>query len=209
MKAARLRLRADRRPRVVVVTGGTRGLGRALARAFGATGDTVWSVARSSPPRPLAGCRFVRADVTRAAELAAAAAQIRAQAGRIDVWINNAGGGAPVPFIGGDPAAWQAVFDLNFSGTVNGCRAALGVLRAPRGCIINVASLAGLMAPAGHSAYTAAKAAVIALTQSLAVEYAAAGIRLNAVAPGPLDSPGFRATPRARNDPHAQIGASR
>ena len=82
---------------------------------------------------------------------------------------------------------------MNFWGTVHGTRAALGALRRPGGVVINVASIAGLMAPRGHSAYATAKAAVIALTRANAVEFAAVGIRINAIAPGPLDTEGFRA----------------
>jgi len=115
-----------------------------------------------------------------------------------------------VPFLADDNAAWEAVFSTNFWGTVHGCRAALSALRRPGGAIINVASLAGVMAPRGYSAYSTAKAAIIALTRSLAVEYASAGVRVNAIAPGPIDTPGFRAqggdpAARARTIPTGQL----
>ena len=98
-----------------------------------------------------------------------------------------------MPFHDGDNALWDEMFAVNFWGTVHGMRAALGALRRPGGTIINIASLAGFMAPRGHSAYATAKAAVIALTRANAVEFAADGIRVNAIAPGPLDTEGFRA----------------
>jgi NAD(P)-dependent dehydrogenase (short-subunit alcohol dehydrogenase family) len=132
-------------------------------------------------------------DVRSRAQLDRAVAAICTGAPHIDVWINNAGFGKPVPFHDGDNALWDEIFAVNFWGTVHGTRAALAALRRPGGSIINIASLAGLMAPRGHSAYATAKAAVIALTRANAVEFAAAGIRVNAIAPGPLDTEGFRA----------------
>lgn len=183
------RLRPHRR--VVVITGGSRGLGRVLARAYAETEAAVWCLSRSG--RAPRGCEGLNVDVCDPVQLAAAAGRIRAAVGPVDLWINNAGGGSPVPFATPDFAKWEAIFALNFMGTVHGCRAALPVLRRPGAVVINMASLAGLMAPAGHSAYAAAKAAVLALTRALAVEYAAAGIRFNAVAPGPLRSAAFPA----------------
>jgi NAD(P)-dependent dehydrogenase (short-subunit alcohol dehydrogenase family) len=192
-RPARARIR-NAAPRVVVITGGTRGLGRVLATSFVTAGDSVWCLSRGRSGGPPEGAHWLRADVRNAAVLHAAAARIRERAGPIDVWINNAGGGVPVPFDHRHRRSWQAVFDLNFHGTVNGCRAALRHVRQNRAALINIASLAGLMAPAGHSAYTSAKAAVIALTKSLAVEFAESGVRCNAIVSGPIDTPGFRST---------------
>lgn len=182
--------------RTVVVTGGTRGLGREIVRAFAGRGDRVWSVARTAPDAAESAGPPVQhrvADVRRRDELDAIVAEIRTGGAAIDVWINNAGFGRPVPFHDADNAQWAEMFDVNFWGTVHGTRAALGGLRRPGGAIINIASVAGLMAPRGHSAYATAKAAVIALTRANAVEYAAEGVRVNAIAPGPLDTEGFRA----------------
>lgn len=182
-------------PRHVVITGGTKGLGQAAVAAFLARGDIVWSLSRTVPRGAAAEprLRHLAADVRDRAQLDAAVATIRREAGAIGVWINNAGFGKPVPFHDGDNALWDDMFAVNFWGTVHGTRAALGALARPGGVIINIASVAGFMAPRGHSAYATAKAAVIALTRANAVEFAADGIRVNAIAPGPLDTEGFRA----------------
>ncbi len=181
--------------RTIVITGGTKGLGRATADAFLARGDRVWVLSRTvpaaAPSHP--NLRCLSADVRSREQLDTAVATIRGEVPHIDVWINNAGFGKPVPFLDADNALWDDVFAVNFWGTVHGTRSAIGALRRPGGVIINIASLAGIMAPRGHSAYATAKAAVIALTRANAVEFAAEGIRVNAVAPGPLDTEGFRA----------------
>ena len=190
-----------REPRNIVVTGGSRGLGHTIAEAFLARGERVWVISRhgaeagaSADPR----LQYLIADVRSREQLDAAVVEIRAAASHLDVWVNNAGFGQPVPFHDADNALWEEMFAVNFWGTVHGTRAALGALRRPGGVIINIASLAGLMAPRGHSAYATAKAAVIALTRANAVEFASLGIRVNAIAPGPLDTEGFR---RAGGDP--------
>lgn len=181
--------------RTIVITGGTQGLGRAAAGAFLARGDSVWSLSRTPSLEPDANSRLRRlaVDVRDRAQLDTAVATIRGESDQIDVWINNAGFGKPVPFHDADNALWAEMFAVNFWGTVHGTRAALSALSRPGGSIINIASVAGLMAPKGHSAYATAKAAVIALTRANAVEFASIGIRVNAIAPGPLDTDGFRA----------------
>ena len=182
-------------PRTIVITGGTKGLGRAIADAFLARGDRVWILSRTAPSGGAGDPRLKHrvADVRHREQLDGAVRAIQAESPLIDVWINNAGFGKPVPFHDGDNALWDDMLAVNFWGTVHGTRAALGALRRPGGSVINIASLAGLMAPRGHSAYATAKAAVIALTRANAVEFADAGLRFNAIAPGPLDTEGFRA----------------
>jgi 3-oxoacyl-[acyl-carrier protein] reductase len=199
-------------PRTIIVTGGTKGLGHATAEAFLALGDKVWVLSRNAPTGlpSHSRLRHLVADVRSRAQLDAAVATIRLQTDAIDVWINNAGFGKPVPFHDGDNALWDDMFAVNFWGVVHGTRAALGALRRPGGSVINIASLAGIMAPRGHSAYATAKAAVIALTRANAVEFADVGIRVNAIASGPLDTEGFRASggdpeKRARTIPTRQM----
>jgi 2-hydroxycyclohexanecarboxyl-CoA dehydrogenase len=180
--------------RTVVVTGGTRGVGAVIAREFLSQGDRVAVLARN-PPSEETGDEdhaYFQADVTSAAEMRDARDQVVARWGTLDVWINNAGYGRVVPFVDGDAGEWARMIDVNFWGVVHGSRAAIEAMRQGGGAIINIASLAGFMAPRQHSAYAVSKAAVIALTRSLAVEFAEQRIRVNAVAPGPLDTEGFR-----------------
>ncbi len=181
--------------RSVVITGGTRGLGAVIASRFLAAGDRVATIARQPPPPADRLSLSLVADVTRVEELRGARDEVIRHWGRIDLWINNAGYGRIVPFVDGDESEWARMIDVNFWGVVHGCRLAIESMQnvAEGGSIINIASLAGMMAPRQHSAYAVSKAAVIALTRSLAVEFAEAGVRVNAIAPGPLDTEGFRA----------------
>src|SRR5262245_43983896 len=101
-------------PRVIVVTGGTKGLGRTIAEAFLAKGDFVWVLARHAPagssPNVLPRQRHIAVDVRSREQLDAAVVSIRAESGQIDVWINNAGFGKLVPFHDVDNALWEEMF---------------------------------------------------------------------------------------------------
>jgi NAD(P)-dependent dehydrogenase (short-subunit alcohol dehydrogenase family) len=185
----------DGNNKTIVITGGSRGFGKVLVQAFLKENWRVAVLGR----HPLSGrpavprCLFIKADVTQARTVKAAADRVMRKWGRIDVWINNAGGGKMVPFLSSRESDWLDVFNVNFGGVLNGCRAAIGAMLACRteGVVINIASLAGLHACPQHSAYSTAKAAVIALTRSLAVEYARRKKRINAIAPGPMETEGF------------------
>ena len=181
--------------RIVVVTGGSKGIGSAISNAFIRKGDIVWSITRTLPEadQKCSGLRYLSADVRDRSSMDLAVDEIKQKSGTIDVWINNAGFGKPVGFHDEDNALWEAIFDVNFWGTVHGTRAALSALTRPGGNIINIASTAGMMAPDRHSAYSVSKAAIIALTRANAVEFSKTGIRVNAIAPGPVDTEGFRA----------------
>lgn len=181
--------------RAALVTGASRGIGRAIAEAFAAHGADVALSGRDTSALgevraavEALGRRAVvlPADVTDAEAVRAMVADAIAGLGALDVVVNNAGGNTfQAPFTELRPAGWDKGLRLNLDSVVEVCRAvAPHLLERGRGSVINVASVAGLVAAPGMAHYGTAKAAVIALTRTLAVEWAGAGVRCNALVPG-------------------------
>ena len=171
--------------RVVVVTGGARGIGEAIVRLVVAEGGRAVVPDVIDPAEPVASTRYLRCDITDREAVAAAHASIEAEEGRLDVLVNNAGiqRVALTDLI--DPDDWDEVIRVNLIGAFNWCRLALRTMKQQRsGAIVNVGSVAGLVALPGRGPYSAAKAGLMALTRTMAVEVAELGIRVNAVAPG-------------------------
>ncbi|ARP85317.1 SDR family NAD(P)-dependent oxidoreductase [Bordetella genomosp. 9] len=168
--------------RVAVVTGGANGIGAEIARQLRAHGATVavWDL-RPGEAAPYA----LAVDVTDRASVAAACAQTLTRLGGIHMLINSAGYAGPtLPVDEYDPAAWDAIVQVNLTGTFNVCRAVVPHMRKTgKGRIVNIASLAGKEGTPNAAAYSAAKAGVLALTKSLGKELALTDIRVNAVAP--------------------------
>ena len=178
--------------RTVVVTGGGTGIGRAMALGFAAQGATVYVCGRRADRlREVAGfggasVRAVTADVTFPDQLEELAETARAETGRLDVWINNAGIIERGVLPEADAEHLERLLRVNVTGTFNGCRVALKrMLRQGRGVILNVSSYLSQHAGSSASipAYTATKGAVSALTRSLAVRHGPDGIRVNAICP--------------------------
>jgi len=174
------------RPRGAVVTGAAGDLGRAIAASFLADGYHVFGadVARIEP-RP--GLVPVALDVTERDAVFALAERAAAETA-LWAWINAAGIVAIAPVEEADPETWARIIAVNLGGTFHGCAAALSVLKASGGRIVNVGSLSGQVGGVGpHPAYGASKAGVHALTKSYALAGARYGVTCNAVAPSVLE----------------------
>jgi NAD(P)-dependent dehydrogenase (short-subunit alcohol dehydrogenase family) len=180
--------------RHALVTGGSRGIGRAVAAALSQAGATVTVLGRDQATLAEAVAQgdaagFVVADVTDAAAVGGGISQAVAQRGAVDILVANAGGAESAPFAKAGPEQFRRMFELNVMGSVHAIRAVLDGMVARRyGRIVAVASLAGLKGYAYVSAYCAAKHAVVGLVRALASETATTGVTVNAVCPGYTDT---------------------
>jgi NAD(P)-dependent dehydrogenase (short-subunit alcohol dehydrogenase family) len=175
--------------RVVLVTGGTKGIGREIAQAFLTEGCEVVVCARNAPATlPAAGGReasFLACDVREAEALKALLAQVVQAHGRLDVLVNNAGGAPMASAATASPRFHEGVLRLNLMGPLHAAQAANAQMQqqAEGGVIVFIGSVSGLRPSPGTAAYGAAKAAVVSLVSSLAVEWAPK-VRVVAVSPG-------------------------
>jgi NAD(P)-dependent dehydrogenase (short-subunit alcohol dehydrogenase family) len=175
---------------VAVVTGGTRGIGRAIALRLAAEGFHVVAAARTLPSAaPHPGIEAAACDVADAAQVRGLFAGLAERFGQIDVLVNNAGlaGANPLDAEAGDEL-WHAILGTNLTGTYHCCKAALPLLPDGRGRIVNIASVLGLRGVPDQTAYCAAKHGVVGLTRALAMLLAPRGITVNAICPGWADT---------------------
>ena len=186
--------------RIALVTGGASGIGAATARRLAAEGARV-AVADLDEPgaREVAGeidGVAIRMDVADTASARAGAAAAEEALGPLDVLVNNAGTDRFAFFVHTDEALWDLVLGVNLRGAMAVTHAVLGGMqRRGSGAIVNVASEAGRVGSQGSAVYSAAKAGVIGFTRALARESSRFGVRVNAVAPGPIDTPLLTAAP--------------
>jgi NAD(P)-dependent dehydrogenase (short-subunit alcohol dehydrogenase family) len=172
--------------KIAVVTGATRGIGRAIAERLRREDFRVIGVARGAPDG--AEADFARCDVTSAEAVNALFVKIKQDHGRVDALINNAGiAGANA--LDGDDDLWHAIVGSNLHGTYHCCKAALPLLPDGTGRIVNMASVLGLRGVPDQTAYCAAKHAVVGFTRALALAVAPRGITVNALCPGWVDTP--------------------
>src|ERR1700730_16762142 len=172
----------------VIVTGGARGIGRAIATQFVRSGAEVWIW--DIHPVELDGAQSLSVDVTKPDQIERALAPIVSQSRRIDILVNNAGYlGSYRPFDELDASECQQIVQVNLIGVFEVTRQILPLMRrAGRGRIVNMGSLAGKEGLPNLAAYSAATAAVIAFTKALAKELADTAIRVNCIAPGPIST---------------------
>jgi NAD(P)-dependent dehydrogenase (short-subunit alcohol dehydrogenase family) len=195
------------RSKVVAITGAAGGIGRALCKYFGDEGAKIGAVDRNPAVRDLAAALAKEgiavdakvADVGVPAEVARAFEQLSARLGSVDLLVNNAGFSNHPTLAQTDPSAWCNDINGNLNGAYNCAYAVLPDMREKHaGVIINISSVNALAA-LGDPAYSAAKAGMISLTRSLALEYGRYGVRVNAVLPGTVRTPIW--TERTKKDP--------
>ncbi len=193
--------------RVVLVTGGNRGIGLTCALAFAAQGDRVAVTCRGDAPADVtgAGILAVRCDITDAEQVDAAFAEIEAALGPVEVLVANAGitrDGLVLRMTDDD---FTAVIDTNLTGSFRAARRAVkGMMRARWGRIILISSIAGRIGQTGQANYAASKAGLVGLGRSLAKEFASRNVTVNVVAPGPIVTDMLAALPEDQRDAYAE-----
>ena len=173
--------------RVVLVTGGSRGIGLAIARRFAALGDKVAVTYHSSPPPD--GFLAIKCDVTSAAEIDACFARVEAELGPVEVLVSNAGITKDKLLMTMSEDDFASVVDTNLTASYRVAkRAVRAMMKARTGRIVLVSSVVGLSGQAGQSNYAASKAGLVGFARSLARELGSRNITVNVVAPGPVET---------------------
>ena len=180
--------------RTVLITGGSRGIGAAIVRKFASAGDRVFFTYLKSEDaaRELAaetGARAIRADASKREDTEAGVREAEAAGEGLDILVLNAGVAQYGMIIDTEDADYRRVMETNVYGPFTAIRAAMpGMFWRRKGCIVTVSSVWGQRGASCEAVYSASKAAIIALTQAAAKEAAGAGVRVNCVAPGAIDT---------------------
>jgi len=187
------------RDKVVVITGGGRGIGRATALKLASAGATIVVVARTKPELEAVVAEIegqggqamaLVVDVTLSTDVESLAAEVEEIFGQVDILVNCAGVALIAPLPNTSEADWDRVIDTNLKGTYLCTKAMLDLLSRPDSAlVVNIASKVGLTGHATVTAYTAAKAGVIGFSRALAQELSSENIRVVAICPGPVDTP--------------------
>lgn len=190
----------DMKDKSVIVTGGARGIGRAVVQAFAETGAdvaigdlrledanaTALEISEASGRRVIA----IQTDVTDHAGVERLRDEALRLFGKIDVLVNCAGWDRLLPFVKTTPELWQKVLSINFLGVVNTCHVVLPhMVERKRGAIVNISSDTGRVGSFGEAIYASSKAAIMAFSKTIAREHARDNIRVNVVSPGLCDTP--------------------
>lgn len=185
---------------VAIVTGGARGIGRAIVQGLAEAGaDVVIADLRGDEAAATAkelaqatGRRIeaIATDVTKLDQVQRMAAEAVQRFGHLDVLVNNAGWDRMVLFLKSTPELWERVININYRGVIHTCYAVLPYMQQQKsGCIVNVSSDSARVGSMGEAVYSGAKAAVIAFSKTLAREHARDNVRVNVVCPGLADTP--------------------
>jgi NAD(P)-dependent dehydrogenase (short-subunit alcohol dehydrogenase family) len=182
-------LRGENLARVVLISGGAGGIGRATGERFASAGDVVVFADRSQAALAAVSGDTIVADVTSVADCERMIAETVDRHGRLDVLVNCAGVWVEGPTAEMTEQHWDRTIDVNLMGTFFACRYAIPHLERTEGCIVNLSSDAGLVGTVETAIYNASKGGVSLLTRSLALELAPRGVRVNAVCPNDVDTP--------------------
>lgn len=185
--------------KICIVTGGGSGIGEATCRLFAREGATVVVADKSSPAATKVaaavgnGAEAIEVDVADRARVESLIRNVVDRFGRLDVLVNNAGYGFAGNVVETEPDDWDRLMSVNVSGVFYGCKYAIPEMRTRGGgVIVNTASVVAAVGIRDRAAYCASKGAVAALTRAMALDHVGDNIRVNAIAPGTIDSPYFQ-----------------